>query len=81
VGSRLDDPLEAGAVGLLACAADRVGDGVELVALPEGIEGRERQAELRPARAGNQLAPARGAHRGEEVGVLPDVEGRAVDRW
>jgi hypothetical protein len=40
----------------------------------------ERQADLGPESTGDQRAPAGGAHRGEEVGILPRVGGRPVDR-
>src|SRR5437870_5278161 len=37
--TRLDDALDARAMGLLARAADRVDDGVDVIALPQRIEG------------------------------------------
>jgi hypothetical protein len=69
----LDDPLDTGAVGLLARAPDSVDDGIDVVALPQRVEGRKRHADLRPERAQDQLASAGGTHGGEEVGVLPGV--------
>src|SRR6266568_8202618 len=42
-------------------------------------EARE-DAHLCPERAQDELASARGAHGGEEVGVLPRVESGSVDR-
>ena len=67
-------------MGLDGGAADRVDDRVDVVALPQRVEGRERHADLGPERTEDQLAPPGGAHGGEEVGVLPRVERRPVDR-
>src|SRR4051794_17343060 len=36
----LDDPLESGAMGFWRRAADRVDDGIDLVALTKRVEGR-----------------------------------------
>ena len=78
--SGLDDALEAGAMGVVAGAADRVDDGIDVVALPQRVEGGERHADLGPEGAQDQLAPPGGAHGGEEFGVLPRVGRRPVDR-
>ena len=78
--SGLDDTLDAGAMRLHGRAADRVDDGIDLVALPQRVDRSERHADLRPERAEDELAPAGGMHGGHEVPVLPRVDARAVDR-
>ena len=60
-------------------AADRIDNGIDLVALAERIEGRKGHADLRPERANDELAPAGRANGGEEIDVLPGVERRPVD--
>src|SRR3954451_7050788 len=76
----LDDPLEPGAMGLERRAADRVDDGIDLVALAKGVEGGERHADLGPERAEDELPAARRANGLHELAVLPGVDGRAVER-
>ena len=76
----LDHALEPGPVRLQRRAADRVDDGIDLVAFAERVERREGHAHLRPQRAEDELpAPAR-PHRLHELDVLPGVDRGAVDR-
>src|SRR3954469_7990707 len=77
---RLDDPLEPGAMGLERRAADRVDDGIDLVALAQRVEGGERHADLGPERAEDELASPSRANGLHELAVLPGVDGRAVER-
>src|SRR5256712_4305359 len=72
--------LPPGPMGLDGCPGDGVDDWVDVVALPQSVERREGDAHLCPERAQDELASARGAHGGEEVGVLPRVESGSVDR-
>src|SRR5450755_275998 len=61
-------------------AADRVHEGIDVIALPEGVEGREGHADLGPERAEDEL-PAPGRVDGlYELGVLPGVDCGAVER-
>src|SRR4029077_20042412 len=76
----LYDALDAGPVRLLAGAADRVDNRVDVVALPQRVEGGKRHADLGPEGAQDQLAPPGGPHGGEEVAVFPGVGCRPVDR-
>jgi hypothetical protein len=76
----LDDALDTRAMGVLAGATNRVDDRIDVVALPQRVEGREGHADFGPESAQDQLAPPGGAHRGEEIGVLPRVGRRPINR-
>src|SRR5258705_13601008 len=70
----LHHAFEAGAVRLDRRAADRIHDGIDLVALAQGVERRERHADLGPQRAEDEL-PASGRLDGlNKLGVLPGVD-------
>jgi hypothetical protein len=45
----LNDLLQAGPMGLLGGAADRVDDGIDVVAIPQSVEGGKRRAETQLA--------------------------------
>src|SRR5215211_7343195 len=67
-------------MGVERRAADRIDDGIDLVALAKRVEGRERHADLGPERAEDEL-PAPGRVNGlHELAVLPRVDSRAVER-
>jgi hypothetical protein len=67
-------------MGLRRRAADRVDDGIDLVALAKRVEGRERHADLGPERAEDELPPPGRVNGLHELAVLPGVDGRAVER-
>src|SRR5947209_9429800 len=62
----LDDPLHRAAVGRLAGPAGGVLDRVHLVPRLQRLDGRERQAHLRPQRRDHELLPPGLLDRGDE---------------
>src|SRR6266436_920344 len=62
----LHDTLEAGAMRLEGGTADRIDDRIDVVTLPQRVERGEGHTNLRPERAEDELAPARGPHGANE---------------
>ena len=63
-------------------AADRVDDGIDVVALAHRVEGGEGHADLGPERAEDQLAPPGGARQRRGSRRPPSaLVRRPVDRW
>ncbi len=76
----LGDAVESGAVRFERRAADGVHDWIDLIALAKRVERRERHADLGPQRTEDEF-PTPGRMDGlPELGVLPGVDARAVER-
>jgi len=76
----LHDTLEAGAMRLEGGPADRIDDGIHVVALPQRgrAPGKAWQISVQK-RAEDELAPASGPHGANEIGVLPGVGAGSID--
>ena len=77
--SGLGDTLGAGALGIHRWAADRVDDGINLVALPPRISAATPCSPLSTAHR-KSAAPASRMHGCHKVAVLPRLHARTVDR-
>lgn len=78
VRARLEHPLQCPLVSHQACAGHRFDRWVDLQALFEGVQCREREADFGLQRAHDQLLAAGRPHRCHEVGILPGGDARAI---
>src|SRR5439155_23671848 len=80
LSSSKSDGFQAGAMCFDGRATDRVDDRIHLEAFAESVERRKRHTDLSPQSAEDEFPSPSASHRRNEVGVVPRVEARPIDR-